>query len=98
MPFEATELRISLQKLLIGLVLVMVPLSVVGLYITHRSEQSLEQTVGAQHRAVSQSISYTINQFMYDRVIDCTMIANETSVLESIAAANKSHKSMADAA
>jgi len=98
MPFEATELRISLQKLLIGLVLVMVPLSVVGLYITHRSEQSLEQTVGAQHRAVSQSISHTINQFMNDRVIDCTMIANETSVLESIAAANKSHKSMADAA
>jgi Cache domain len=98
MPFEATELRISLQKLLIGLVLVIVPLSVVGLYITHRSDQSLEQTIGAQHRAVAESISHTINQFMNDRVTDCRVIANEPSVLEAIAASNKSHKSMGDAA
>jgi hypothetical protein len=98
MPFEATELRISLQKLLIGLILVLVPLSVVGLYITHRSEKSLEQTVGAQHRAVAESISQTINQFMKDRVIDCSVIASEPSVWEAIAASNKSHKSMGDAA
>jgi hypothetical protein len=98
MPFEATELRISLQKLLIGLVLVIVPLSIVGLYITHRSDQSLEQTIGARHRAVSESVSLTINQFMNDRVIDCGVIASEPSVLEAIAASNKSHKSMGDAA
>lgn len=98
MPFEATELRISLQKLLIGLVLVIVPLSIVGLYITHRSDQSLEQTIGAQHRAVSESVSVTVNQFINDRVIDCTVIASEPSVWEAIAASNKSHKSMGDAA
>jgi hypothetical protein len=98
MPFEATELRISLQKLLIGLVLVIVPLSIFGLYITHRSDQSLQQTIGAQHRAASESISQTINQFMNDRIIECRVIASEPSVVEAIAASNKSHKNMGDTA
>jgi len=98
MSFEATELRVSLQKLLIGLVLVIVPLSIVGLYITHRSDQSLEQTIGAQHRAVSEFVSHAIDQFMNDRVIDCSVMALEPSVLEAIATSNESHKRLGDAA
>ena len=40
MPFDALEIRISLQKLLIGLILIIVPLSVVGLYLTSEAETS----------------------------------------------------------
>jgi hypothetical protein len=42
MPFDTLEIRISLQKLLIGLVLVIVPLSFVGLYLTSQADTSLE--------------------------------------------------------
>src|SRR5712691_4686969 len=38
MPFDTLEIRISLQKLLIGLVLIIVPLSVVGRSEEHTSE------------------------------------------------------------
>ena len=42
MPFDTLEIRISLQKLLIGLILVNVPLSIVGLYMTSEAGTSLE--------------------------------------------------------
>src|SRR2546430_895854 len=41
MLYDNVELRISLQKLLIGLTLSIVPLSVVGLYVTTQSDRSL---------------------------------------------------------
>ncbi len=98
MPLEATELRISLQKLLIGMVLVIVPLSIIGVYITHRSERNLEQAVGAQHHSVAESLSTTINRFVSDRVIDCNVIASEQPVIEAIMASNKSYQGTSDAA
>ena len=55
MPFDTLEIRISLQKLLIGLVLIIVPLSVVGLYLTSEAETSLKQTIGAHFRSIAQT-------------------------------------------
>jgi hypothetical protein len=55
MPFDTLEIRISLQKLLIGLILVIVPLSVVGLYLTSEADTSLEQTIGAHFRSIAQT-------------------------------------------
>ena len=97
MPLEATELRISLQKLLVGFLLVIVPLSVIGLYITHRSNGNLEQAVGSQSRALAESVSTTANRFTADRVIDCNVIASEPSVQEAIIVSNKAYPGMAEA-
>jgi len=41
MPFDTLEVRFPLQKLLIGLILVIVPLSVVGLYLTSEADTAL---------------------------------------------------------
>ena len=60
MPFDTLEIRISLQKLLIGLILVIVPLSLIGLYLTSEAGTSQEQTTGAHFRSIAQAaVSYT---------------------------------------
>jgi hypothetical protein len=41
MPFDTLQIRISLQKLLIGLLLVIVPFSLVGLYLTSTADTLL---------------------------------------------------------
>src|SRR5262249_34378695 len=46
MAFDPLEIRISLQKLLTGLILIIVPLSVVGLYLTFESQTSLQGEIG----------------------------------------------------
>lgn len=98
MPFEATELRISLQKLLVGLVLVIVPLSIAGLYITNQSDHSLEQTVGSEYGAVAQSARADVLQFVNDRILDCRLIARQPTVIDALATANRSQGSAGDAA
>ena len=64
MPFDSLELRISLQRLLFGLVIVIVPLSLVGLYITSESVSSQEEANGAHLRTVAQAASGTVSQFV----------------------------------
>jgi hypothetical protein len=96
MPFEPTELRISLQKLLAALVLLIVPLSIIGLYITNRGDRSLEQSSGERHLAAAESASTIINSFASDRVTDCRVMASTPSVLLAIDASNKSYRAMTD--
>ena len=64
MPFDSLELRISLQRLLFGLVIVIVPLSLVGLYITSESVSSQEEANGTHLRTVAQAASGTVSQFV----------------------------------
>lgn len=98
MPLEASELRISLEKLLIGLVVAIVPLSIAGLYITTRSDHSFEQTTGTQYKAIAESTVNTIAQFVADRITDCAIIAADPTVVEAIDASNNSEKRGSDAA
>ena len=98
MALEASELRISLEKLLIGLVVAIVPLSIAGLYITTRSDHAFEQTTGRQYKAVAESTVNTVAQFVADRVTDCQTIAADPTVVDAIAASNASQKRESDAA
>ena len=98
MPFEPTELRISLQKVLVALVLLIVPLSIIGLYITSRGDHRLEQSSAERHVALAESASTIINRFASDRITDCRVIANTASVLEAVNASNKSYAGLADTA
>ena len=76
MPFDTLEIRISLQKLPIGLTLVAVPLSFVGLYLASQAEASLERTVGKHFRSIAQSESMATSQFINDRVLDVAVLAS----------------------
>src|SRR6516164_429796 len=89
MPFDTVEVRISLTKLFTAVVLIIVPLSFLGLYLTSRSYTSLEQSVGAQLRDVAQADSTAIAQFINDRVREVRVLAAEPAVVNAVISANR---------
>ena len=97
MPFDTLEIRFSLQKLLIGLILVIVPLSVVGLYLTSEADTSLEQTIGTHFRSIAQTEGTATSQFINDRVLDVAALARNPAVIDATTAAQRSRKGLDDA-
>ncbi len=98
MPFDTLEIRISLQKLLIGLILVIVPISFIGLYLTSEADASLEKTIGAHFRSLAQTEGTATAQFINDRVLDVAALARNPVVAEGITAVQRSRKGLDDAA
>jgi hypothetical protein len=95
MPFDTLEIRFSLQKLLIGLILVIVPLSLVGLYLTSEADTSLEQTIGAHFRSIAQIEGTAASQFINDRVLEVAALARNVAVAGAITA-QRSRKGLDD--
>jgi cache domain-containing protein len=98
MPFEPAELRISLQKLLIGLILTIVPLSILGLYITTQSDKSLEQALGAQYKGIAEASSAAVGQFINDRITECRLLTASPVIQDAIAASNRPYERMSETA
>ncbi len=97
MPFDTLEIRFSLQKLLIGLILVIVPLSVVGLYLTSEADTALEQTTGTHFRSIAQTEGTATSQFINDRVLDVAALARSPAVVDAVTAAQRSRQGLDDA-
>jgi len=92
MPSDSLEVRVSLQKLLIALVVVIVPLNFLGLYLSSESNTSLEQVIGTHFRTIAQADATTALQFVNDRVIDVGAIAMEPAVVDAVAGANQAYE------
>jgi hypothetical protein len=95
MPFD---IQIPLQKLLTGLIGVIVPLSIVGLYLTSNSDSSLQRMVGMHFRTIAQTDAAVISQFINDRVVDVSALAVEPSVVDAVSTSNHSHERMSEEA
>jgi len=87
----ALDIQISVQRLLTGLILVIVPFSVLGFYLTSNSDTSLRQAVGTHLKMAAQTDGAVVSQFISDRVVDVRVLAEEPSVLDAISAANRVH-------
>jgi hypothetical protein len=92
------ELRVSLQKLLIGLMVFIVPLSILGLYLTTQSDRSLEQTVGTHFKVIAERASTEVSHSISDLVIAVGKMAIEPAVQDAITSANHSYQGLSDAA
>jgi hypothetical protein len=53
MPSDSLEIKVSLQRLLISLVVITVPLNFLGLYLSSESNTSLEQVMGTHFRTIA---------------------------------------------
>ena len=98
MPLDALEIRISLQRLLLGLVVVIVPLSLVGLYITSESVSSQEEANGTHLRTVAQAASGTVSQFIDNLVTEIGSIALAPALIDTVATADRSYQQMSEVA
>ncbi|MBI4873900.1 MAG: cache domain-containing protein [Acidobacteria bacterium] len=98
MPSERYEISVPLKKLLIGLLVTVVPISIVGLYSMTHSQNSLERMVGVHFRIIAEHVAAEVSQFVHDRATSVGVLAFEPVVMDAVKAANQSYQGMGDQA
>lgn len=92
MAFDPLEIRISLQKLLTALILIIVPLSVVGLYLTFESHTSLQQEIGMYFKGIAQAKAAATAQYVHDRLADVSAITLDPIIVDAVTTANRAYE------
>jgi hypothetical protein len=87
------EVRLSITKLLIILIIVIVPLSIVGFVLTESSDRSLDNAIGSDYKALAQNYGTDVADYMRDRVADVSAMAADSSVLAAVSGRGGSAKS-----
>jgi len=81
---DRLEVRVSITKLLFGMIIVIVPLSVVGLILTERSDKSLDNAIGTDLKTMAQMYSDEVSQFMLDRVNEVTAMSADPTIVQTV--------------
>jgi len=81
---DRLEVRVSITKLLFSLIVVIVPLSIVGLVLTGRSEKSLDNAIGSDLKTMAQLYSEDASQFMLDRVNEVMAMAIDPAIVQAV--------------
>jgi len=98
MALDRFEVRVSIQKILLGLVLVIVPLSIVGLILTTRSDVALDASIGSHLKMMAHMYSSNLSHEVTDRVSAVKLIAADPGVVEAVIAANRGYQNQNEAA
>src|ERR1039458_2171314 len=96
MPLDSLELRTSLQRVLVGLLLILVPLTVFGFYVALQGDSQIRQMAGENIRYVTRSAAELISEFMAVRVRDVSVIANNPSVAQAVVSSNHQYERLSD--
>jgi len=86
MPVDRLEVKVSITKLLLALVVVIVPLSIAGLILTERSVKSLDNSVGNNFKTIAAMYSNEVSQFIRERVSDIGGLAQDPIIASAVAA------------
>lgn len=98
MSADRFEFRISFRKLLIGLAITLIPISLAGLYSLTSSERGLERAIGGHFRAISESTAAEVSLVIHELGREVSMIASDPLVNESVQLSNRSYGSQTDEA
>lgn len=85
MPVDRLEVRVSITKLLLALVIVIVPLSIAGLILTERSVKSSDNSAGNDFKTIATVYSNDVSQFMRERVTDIGALAQDPTIVNAVA-------------
>lgn len=86
---DRLEIRVSITKVLLVLIVVIVPLSIIGLVLTARSDRSLDEAIGNDFKALAQRFSNEVSEFVRDRVADVNAMAADSSVIGAVSGADR---------
>ena len=73
---DRLEVRVSITKLLLALIIAIVPLSIIGLVLTERSDTILDNSVGSDFKAMARMLSNDVSQTIRDRVAAVRALAS----------------------
>lgn len=80
---DRLEIRVSLTKVLLILIVVIVPLSIVGLVLTENSDRSLDNAIGNDFKSIAQLYSNQASQYIRDRVADVIVLASNPVIVSA---------------
>jgi Cache domain len=89
MAIDRLEVRISITKVLVALIVIIVPLSIVGLILTARSDKALDNSIGNDFKTIADMYSNEVSQFIRDRVADVNIMAAEPALIDVVSAADR---------
>lgn len=98
MPSDRFEIRLPLQKLLIGLVVTLVPICAVGLYAISHTERAMDRTIGNHFRTIAQTTASEVSQFINDRVLSVGTLAATPVIAEAAAESNRAYENASEQA
>ena len=81
---DRLEVRVSLTKVLLVLIVVIVPLSIVGLVLTERSDRSLDNSIANNFKSMAQLYSNQVSTYVRDRVADAIILASNPVIVGSV--------------
>jgi len=96
MPAERFEFRISVSRLLIGVLLTILPISLVGLWSIAQTRSSLRVNIGTHFRTIAQSTAAEVSRFVHDRLTTVSLMARAPLVVETIVTANAGYRGMSE--
>jgi len=95
---DSIEYRISLQRLLAALILILVPVTVFGFYVALQGERHTRQMNGAHFRTITRISAAATSAFVAERVNDVGLIADEPTLIQAITAANRAYDRLSESA
>ena len=94
MPFESSEFHIPFQRLLLALILILIPISIFGLYIGMQASQRVQEMNGAYFRTIARGSAAITSQYIGEQVSEVVQIANEPMVQAAVTDANRAYENM----
>lgn len=98
MPLDSLEFRTSLQKLLIGLILIFVPLTVFGFYMALEGDSHVREANGENFRSLTRTAAEASSDFIAGCVKDVSLIANDPQSAQAVTSANRQYEHLSDEA
>jgi len=98
MPLDSLEFRTSLQKLLVGLILILVPLTVFGFYVAMQGDRHIRQASGENFRSLTLNAAESTSEFIARCVTDVSVIANSPGPIQAVAVANRQYEHLSEEA
>lgn len=98
MPLDSLEFRPSLQKLLVGLILILVPLTVFGFFVALQGDSQIRQVNGENFRSITLTAAESISEYIAARVREVSMIANTPGPVQAVNLANRQYEHLSEEA
>jgi hypothetical protein len=96
MPLDSLELRTSLQRVLIGLILILVPLTVFGFYVAMQGDSQIRQMAGDNIRSVTRTSAEFAAQFIAGRLQDVSVMANNPNLVQAVLSSNRQYEKLSE--
>jgi len=94
MASDGFEVRVSLRKVFIGLILTVAPIAVVGIITIARTDRSLENMIGTHYRIMAESSAAGVSDFIHDRVVDIVALGADPIIVDAVTSANRGYGTM----